>query len=180
MRYQRVTLILIILLAASVNAATNIAPVLHPPWCQTKTMHSGNDILPRGHLKGLRGGANSPPMQPSLHRQNSHQTWCYAVRTQHHQPITPSAETIQTEGRHHEWGNRIVIASARETDDDINFFGGLQKTVAGSYMRVTMGDLMVWALKLDPDLHQNTIGKHSSRAFDWCNKNVLVQLWNDT
>ena len=32
------------------------------------------------------------------------------------------------------------------------------KPVAGSYMRVTMGDLLVWALKLDPSLHKETIG----------------------
>jgi hypothetical protein len=36
-------------------------------------------------------------------------------------------------------------------------------TVAGSYiMRVTMGDSLVWALKLDPSLHQDTIGKPTS------------------
>jgi hypothetical protein len=46
------------------------------------------------------------------------------------------------------------------------FFWWAAKTVAGSYMRVTMGDLLVWALKLDPSLHQETIGKLSSRAFD--------------
>jgi len=47
--------------------------------------------------------------------------------------------------------------------------------VASSYMRVTMGDLQVcWALKLDPSLHQDTIGKLSSRAFDWCNKNIVI------
>jgi hypothetical protein len=42
----------------------------------------------------------------------------------------------------------------------------MAKTVAGSYIMVRMGDLMVWALKLDPNLHQNTIGKLSSRAFN--------------
>jgi len=30
------------------------------------------------------------------------------------------------------------------------------KTIAVSYMRVAMGKLMVWALKLDPNLHQDT------------------------
>ena len=35
--------------------------------------------------------------------------------------------------------------------------GGWPKTVAGSYMMVMMGDLLVWALKLDPSLHQDTI-----------------------
>jgi hypothetical protein len=46
----------------------------------------------------------------------------------------------------------------------------MAKTVAGSYMRVMMGDLMVWALKLDPNNHQNIIGKLSSKAFEWCKK----------
>jgi hypothetical protein len=56
---------------------------------------------------------------------------------------------------------------AGSVDDDINYFWWAAKTVAGSYMRVTMGDLLVWALKLDPSLHQDTIGKLSSMAFDW-------------
>ncbi len=112
MRYQRIALILIILLAVTINAATNIVPALHPPWCQTKTMHSSNVILPQWRQKVLGGGADSPPVQPSLRRQNSRQTWSYVVRTQHHQPTTPGAETIQTEGPHHEWDNCIIIALA--------------------------------------------------------------------
>ena len=32
----------------------------------------------------------------------------------------------------------------------IIYFWWAAKTIAGSYMRVTMGKLMVWALKLDP------------------------------
>jgi hypothetical protein len=74
MRYQRIALILIVLLAVAVNAATNIVPALHPPQCQTKMMHLGNVILPRQRRKVLRGDANSPPMQPSSRRQNSRQT----------------------------------------------------------------------------------------------------------
>ncbi len=58
------------------------------------------------------------------------------------------------------------------------YFWWAAKTVAGSHMRVTMGDLMVWALKLDPSLHQDTIGKLASRAFDWCNNNVVVPVLN--
>jgi hypothetical protein len=102
MRYQRIALILIVLFAVAVNAATNIVPAPHPPQRQTKMMHSGNVILPRRCQKVLRGGANSPLMQPSLCCQNSRQTWCYVVRTQHHQPTTPGTETIRTEGPHHE------------------------------------------------------------------------------
>jgi hypothetical protein len=94
MRYQPIALILIVLLAIAVNAATNVVPALHPPQRQTKTMHLGNVILPRQRQKVLGGGANSPPMQPSSHRQNSRQTWCYVVRTQHHQPTTPGTEII--------------------------------------------------------------------------------------
>ena len=47
-------------------------------------------------------------------------------------------------------------------------------------MRVTMWKWMVEALKLDPNLHQDTIGKLTSRAFDWCNKNVVVPVLNYT
>jgi hypothetical protein len=102
MRYQRIALILIVLLAVAVNAATNIVPAPHPPQCQTKTMHSGDVILPRRRQKVLGEGANSLLMQPSSRRQNSHQKWCYVVRTQHHQPTTPGTETIRTEGPRHE------------------------------------------------------------------------------
>ncbi len=102
MHYQRIALILTVLLAVAVNAATNIVPAPHPPQRQTKMMHSGDVILPRRRQKLLRGGANSPPMQPSLRHQNSCQTWCYVIRTQHHQPTMPGTETIQTEGPHHE------------------------------------------------------------------------------
>jgi hypothetical protein len=56
----------------------------------------------------------------------------------------------------------------------------MAKTVAGSYMRVMIGDLMVWALKLDTNLHQNTIGKLSSRAFDGVIYAMALLSWNDT
>jgi hypothetical protein len=52
-------------------------------------------------------------------------------------------------------------------------FGHAAKTRAGSNMRVAMGDFMVWAQKLGPSIHQNIDGKPTSRAFDWCNKNVV-------
>ncbi len=59
------------------------------------------------------------------------------------------------------------------TDEDIKFFGHAAETRAGSDMRVAMGDFMVWAQKLDLSVHQNTNGKPTSRAFDWCNTNVV-------
>jgi hypothetical protein len=102
MHYQRIALILIVLLAVAMNAATNIVPAPHLPQRQTKMMHLGNVILLQQRHKVLGGGTNSPPMQPSLRRQNSPHTWCYVIRTQHHQPTTPGTETIQTEGPHHE------------------------------------------------------------------------------
>ncbi len=46
------------------------------------------------------------------------------------------------------------------------YFWWAAKTIAGSYTRVTMGKLIVWALKLDPSLHQDTKWKPTSRAFD--------------
>jgi hypothetical protein len=63
MHYQRIALILIVLLATAVNAVTNFVPALHLPQCQTKTIHLGNVILPRRHQKVLGGDKNSPPMQ---------------------------------------------------------------------------------------------------------------------
>jgi hypothetical protein len=69
MHYQRIALILIVLLAIAMNAATNIVPVLHPPQCQTKTLYLDDVILLWWCQKVLGGGANSPPMQPSLRRQ---------------------------------------------------------------------------------------------------------------
>ena len=56
------------------------------------------------------------------------------------------------------------------------YFWWAAKTIAGSYMRVTMGKLMVWALKLDPNHNQDTKWKPTSRAFDWCNNNGGVPL----
>jgi hypothetical protein len=53
MRYQRITLILIVLLAVAMNAATNIVPALHPLQCQTKTMHSDDVILLQQRQKVL-------------------------------------------------------------------------------------------------------------------------------
>jgi hypothetical protein len=52
-------------------------------------------------------------------------------------------------------------------------FGHAAKTRAGSGMRVAMGDFMVWAQKLDLSVHQNTNGKPTSTAFNWCSKNVV-------
>ncbi len=64
-----------------------------------------------------------------------------------------------------EWGGN--------TDEDIIIFGHVAKTRAGSNMRVAMGDFLVWAQKLDLSVHQNINGKPTSRAFYWCNKNIV-------
>jgi hypothetical protein len=55
----------------------------------------------------LWGGENIPLMQPSSRRQHSRRTWvlCYVVRTLHHQPTTPVAETIRIESWNHEYIN---------------------------------------------------------------------------
>jgi hypothetical protein len=54
------------------------------------------------------------------------------------------------------------------------------KTIAGSYMRVTMGDLLVWGQKLDPNLYHNTLGKLTSRAIHWYNNIVVILVLNHT
>jgi hypothetical protein len=48
MHYQRIALILIVLLAIAVNAATNIVPAPHLPRRQTNTMHSDDVFFCRG------------------------------------------------------------------------------------------------------------------------------------
>ena len=74
--------------------------------------------------------------------------------------------------------NELMVSFQRWVGSDamilIFLVGG--KTVAGSYIRVTMGDLLVWGQKLDPNLHQDTFGEPTSRAIDWCNNNVVVTL----
>ena len=69
----------------------------------------------------------------------------------------------------------MVLLQGRgsNTDKDIIFFGRAKKTRAGSNMRVAMGDFMVWAQKLGLIVHQNTNTKPTSRAFDWCNTNLV-------
>jgi hypothetical protein len=54
--------------------------------------------------------------------------------------------------------NEFMVSFQRwagSADDDINLFLVGGKNCSWSYMRVTMGDLLVWALKLDPSLHQD-------------------------
>jgi hypothetical protein len=49
----------------AVKAATNTAPVPHPPQHQTKTVHMDDAFLPRWRQKVPGGGENSPP-NPTL------------------------------------------------------------------------------------------------------------------
>jgi hypothetical protein len=62
----------------------------------------------------------------------------------------------------------MVLLQGRggNTDADIFFFGHAAKTRAGSDMRVAMEDFMVRAQKLDLSIHQNSVGKPTSRAID--------------
>ncbi len=103
-------------------------------------------------------------------------TWCYVNTTQHHQPATPGAEMIWTESSStHEYVNGIVSAlEGGSADGAVNFQGGGAKTAAGSYMRVAMGDLLVWALKLDPILHQDTIVESQHLGLSSC---VIKTKW---
>jgi hypothetical protein len=70
-------------------------------------VHADDAFLPQQHQKVIRGGENSPH-QSNLFGTN--RTWCYVVMTQHHQPTTPGAETIQTESSNHELIDGMVSA----------------------------------------------------------------------
>ena len=52
------------------------------------------------------------------------------------------------------------------------------KTDAASNSRVTMGEQLVWGQISDPNVNQDKVGKLSSRAFHWCNTNMVVLVPN--
>jgi hypothetical protein len=89
-------------------------------------------------------------------------------------PPTAKQLTKQYGWRVHTITELMVLLQRQggNTDEDI-FFCHAAKTRACSNIRVAMGDFMVWAQKLDQSVHQNTNGKPTSRAFDWCNKNIV-------
>jgi hypothetical protein len=53
---------------------------------------------------------------------------------------------------------------------------GWPKTIADSNARVLVGKWMVWAEKLGPNVHQDTVRKLSPTTFYWCNKNMVVHV----
>ncbi len=67
----------------------------------------------------------------------------------------------------------MVSLQGQGSNTDEDFFCHAAKTRAGSEISVAMGDFMVWAQKLDLSVHQNTNGKPTSKAFNWCNKYVV-------
>ena len=174
MRRWRIALILIVLLAGVANAATNIAHAPHPPRCQIETVHPGNVLLPRWRQEVLGGGANSPPC--NLLRVDKI-TFGHGVISSGHSTISrPRLALKRYEQRVHTMDQLMVSFQrwAGSADEELIFFRWAEKTIAGSYMRVTMGKLMVWALKSQPGYR--TKWKPTSRAFDWCNNNVGVPL----
>ncbi len=71
-------------------------------WCM-QTM-----LLCHGDAKKVLGGGENSPHQSNL--LGADQTWCSVLMTQHHQPTTPCAETIQTESSNHEQIDGMVLA----------------------------------------------------------------------
>ncbi len=65
---------------------------------------------------------------------------------------------------------------AGSADDDINLFLVGGKNCSWQLHEGHNGRFALRALKLAPSLHQDTIRKLLSRAFDWCNKNVVVPV----
>jgi hypothetical protein len=64
-------------------------------------------FLPWWRQKVLGGDENSPHQSNLL---GANWTWCYVVMTQHHQPTTPGAETIQTKSSNNEQIDGMVSA----------------------------------------------------------------------
>ncbi len=59
------------------------------------------------------------------------------------------------------------------TDEDINFFWSCSKNQSWQQHEGHDGRLHGLSSKIGLEVHQNTDGKPTSRAFDWCNKNVV-------
>jgi hypothetical protein len=83
----------------------DILPLLPPPISVMQHSQRILFLCPPCHDNANAG--------PSSRRQNHLRTWCHVVRTQHHQPTTSGAETIQTEGPYHGPFNGIVLALGR-------------------------------------------------------------------
>jgi hypothetical protein len=73
-------------------------------------VHAGNAFLPWWRQKVLGGDEYSPHQSNLL---GANRTWCYVIMTQHHQPTTPGAETIQTESSTHEQIDGMVSAPGK-------------------------------------------------------------------
>ena len=146
MHYWRIVLILIALLATAVNAATNIAPAPRRPRCQTKMVQSGSVLLLWLHQKVLGGGANSPQCNllcaTKIAVGHGGMLSGHITISRPHPALKPQEQMVHTI-------NELIVWFQGWTGsvDGTGFDGGSAKTVAGSYMRVMMGDLLVWALK---------------------------------
>ncbi len=81
----------------AVKAATNVAPVPHPPQHQTKTVHTGDAFLPRRRQQVHGGGENSPPnptiFEPIVHSVN---VVTHSAISQPHPVLKPYQQRVQT------------------------------------------------------------------------------------
>jgi hypothetical protein len=112
-------------------------------YCQTKTVRPGNVLLPRRRRKVLGGGANSPPC--NLLRVIKI-TFGHGVMSSGHSTISrPHPAMKQYEQRVHTMDQLWYHFSAGQGQlmTILIYFWWAAKTIAGSYMRVTMGKLMV-------------------------------------
>ena len=80
--------------------------------------------------------------------------------------------------------NKLMVWFQRRAglaDGAVGFFvEDTAKTDAASDSRVTRGEKLVWGQISDPNINQDTVGKLSSRAFYWCNTNMVVPVPNHT
>ncbi len=85
------------------KAATNMAPVPHPPQHWIKMVHADNALLPRRRQKVLGGGENSP------HQSNlfgADRTWCYVVT---HSAISRPQPVLKPYQQRVETMNKLMV-----------------------------------------------------------------------
>ncbi len=109
----------------------------------------------------LGGDENSPLMQPSLRGQKNSWTWCYVIRTQHHQPTMPGTEKIWTESQRVNAIIRLIVRfqpQAGSANGAVIFQWGVTNTDGGGDSRVTNGCLGVnFRSKCQPRYHKGYV-----------------------
>ena len=145
MGYWCIALILVVLLAAVVQLMLHLRRTHH-------------DARPKWYIRAMfycRGGAKRCVEEVQIAPQCNlvcvnKKAFGHGVMSSGHSTISWPHPALKWYGQRVHTMNELIVSFQRwegSVGDDTNFFWWTTKTVAGSYMRVTMGDLLVWGQK---------------------------------